>query len=570
MSHKVRLLFSAVLVMLFGRYLLYHFNEYGPNDWDQHLFYYGSFVKNIFEYKQMPYWNPWYCGGNVLWQNPQIPIVSPAYILALFFPMHMAMKLNILLHYFIALAGMNFIGYRLFKIRSFVLCIVGSSIFVFNSYFALQIAEGHTWIFAFAYIPFAYYFFHQTLERHTFKNIITFAAFVALMILSSGIYPLFYFTMFCSITFLVRMIKNPSFSMVRACIFVVLFAAGLSCIKVIPMFAFTRHYPRIAPHNEMVHPKSLGKVFLGRYSKVKLRHLLLEQRWNWIEYGCFIGYGLLILLVLSLFYCFVQPTQLSITSALGVVFFLIIYLGRFADFAPYALYDHLPFVSSLRVPGRSMIIWTFCAGLCIFHLLKRFERSIMQNQRLMFVPTLLLLITIPDLFSVSSVVYREAVGIPASAVEDVPKKKPVYKVVHDIPGYGATSSLYKAMIQNISIWECYEPQQAHRGHRLGYPLVFAKQGATIRNIRFSPNRITFDAQVTKATQIQLNQNYAHGWRINLSHANVTMDDNLPAIQLKPGRYKNVSFTFTPPYLNQSYIIFAITLFVIVLLLRRKS
>ena len=49
----------------------------GANDWDQHLFYYGVVLKNVVEYGQMPFWNPWYCGGNVMWQNPQIAILQP-------------------------------------------------------------------------------------------------------------------------------------------------------------------------------------------------------------------------------------------------------------------------------------------------------------------------------------------------------------------------------------------------------------------------------------------------------------------------------------------------------------
>ncbi len=29
------------------------------------------------EYGQLPFWNPWYCGGNVLGQNPQVALLSP-------------------------------------------------------------------------------------------------------------------------------------------------------------------------------------------------------------------------------------------------------------------------------------------------------------------------------------------------------------------------------------------------------------------------------------------------------------------------------------------------------------
>jgi hypothetical protein len=85
----------------------------GVNDWDQHLFYYGSVLKNVIEYGQMPYWNPWYCGGNVMWQNPQIALLSPVYPLAVMMPLQLAMKLNIVLHYWIGFIGMHVLVTRI-------------------------------------------------------------------------------------------------------------------------------------------------------------------------------------------------------------------------------------------------------------------------------------------------------------------------------------------------------------------------------------------------------------------------------------------------------------------------
>jgi len=79
----------------------------GANDWDQHFFYYGVVLKNVVEYGQMPYWNPWYCGGNVLWQNPQIALLSPVYPLTAVMSLQLAMKVNIVLHYWIGFAGMH-------------------------------------------------------------------------------------------------------------------------------------------------------------------------------------------------------------------------------------------------------------------------------------------------------------------------------------------------------------------------------------------------------------------------------------------------------------------------------
>ena len=79
----------------------------GVYDWDQHLFYYGVVLKNIVEYGQWPFWNPWYCGGNVMWQNPQVALLSPAYPLTAILSLQLAMKVNIVLHYWIGFVGMH-------------------------------------------------------------------------------------------------------------------------------------------------------------------------------------------------------------------------------------------------------------------------------------------------------------------------------------------------------------------------------------------------------------------------------------------------------------------------------
>ena len=66
----------------------------------------------------MPFWNPWYCGGNVLWQNPQIALLSPVYPLTALMPLALAMKVNILLHYWVGFIGMHLLLSRVVGLRS--------------------------------------------------------------------------------------------------------------------------------------------------------------------------------------------------------------------------------------------------------------------------------------------------------------------------------------------------------------------------------------------------------------------------------------------------------------------
>ena len=90
--------FYGVLAAAFCAPLFAHPQALGSNDWDQHLFYYGVVLKNVVAYGQMPFWNPLYCGGNVMWQNPQIAILSPVYPLTAIVSLQLAMKINIVLH----------------------------------------------------------------------------------------------------------------------------------------------------------------------------------------------------------------------------------------------------------------------------------------------------------------------------------------------------------------------------------------------------------------------------------------------------------------------------------------
>src|SRR5215471_17790831 len=105
-------------------------NGVGWLDWDQHLFYYASVLKSVVEYAQLPFWNPWYCGGNVLWQNPQVALLSPAYPLALAVSLPLAMKINLALHAWIGFIGMHLLLRRVVGLRSLPLTVFLATVFV--------------------------------------------------------------------------------------------------------------------------------------------------------------------------------------------------------------------------------------------------------------------------------------------------------------------------------------------------------------------------------------------------------------------------------------------------------
>src|SRR5262249_28223791 len=130
----------------------------GQLDWDQHLFYYAQVIKNVVEYAQPPFWSPWYCGGNVLWQNPQTALLSPVYALTIATGLPLAMKLNIVLHYWVGFVGMHLLLTRIAGLSFVPIVVYLASLFTLAGAHAMHIAVGHSVFLPAFYLPWIVYF----------------------------------------------------------------------------------------------------------------------------------------------------------------------------------------------------------------------------------------------------------------------------------------------------------------------------------------------------------------------------------------------------------------------------
>ena len=144
----------------------------GVNDWDQHLFYYGSVLKNVVEYGQMPFWNPWYCAGNVMWQNPQIAILSPVYPLAMVMPLQLAMKLNIVLHYWIGFVGAHLLMTQATGLMLQPLVVLLATIVTAAGATAIHLTAGHSVFLPGLYLPLLLYFLLRAIDGGQRGNVL--------------------------------------------------------------------------------------------------------------------------------------------------------------------------------------------------------------------------------------------------------------------------------------------------------------------------------------------------------------------------------------------------------------
>lgn len=553
--------FLFILCSVFCFKIFKNIHYWGIGDWDQHFFYLESPITVIKKYGQLPLWNPWYQGGMVLFQNSQVIFLTPFTLLLFFFSTPVAIKVSIFLHYLIALSGMHVVANRLFHIQSVCLSLIGASIFVFNSFIPMQITEGHTWILSFSYIPWVYYFFESYVRSKNRRHLVLTAIGISLMIFEGGIYPVPLLILFLSCYAFFQLLCYFDRTYLIALVHVGILSVFLSAVKLIPLLDYMSMYPRLVSHDEYIPLSGLFYIFLGRIQSLGLG-ILDDQPWGWHEYGCYIGYFLLILILIAIVHAIkrIKTERVSISILLSLSLFFLFFLGGdFHGFAPYALLSKLPIFSSMHVTGRFLILITFAFSLLVFNFLGDKGHAIQQltAKHGMIVTAGVVIsasVILFDLFMVNTQTFTGAFTINPKNInyfKDEFKDLNEYRYVSELPSYGARSSMYPGLRMNLSIINGYEVDKPEAGFDDDAPLVFSpNDDVKISNIKFTPNKITFNADSPTNSIVYLNQNYVRGWKVSDSHLRVLESEHKPAIKLSKGKYENISFYYFP---NSIYI-----------------
>jgi hypothetical protein len=554
----------------------------GVRDWDQHLFYYETFLKSILEFTQVPLWNPWYCGGMVLLQNPQIPVFSPFYIFAPLINSIVAMKLTIVIHYFIAAFGIFFLSRYVYHLSNIELSFVPIGVFCFNSFWSLQISEGHTWILCSAYIPFVWLGYEKYLESEDIKWAVFGAAFLALIIWSGGIYPgPLTALMLCGYAIL-RAALGRMIIPLKGLMFLSIYAFLFSALKLIPVMDYMRDYPRITGGREFIPPSIWPEIFFGRDQSLYSGINFPGKVWGWHEYGCYIGVALTFLFLVAVISIFWRTNRREINFrdlALVVcwIAFFILFVGDFAYVTPYRLWRRVPVLNSLHVTGRFLIPLTFISALIILSFARKVELCLPRRLWLRCGLGILCFAAIIDLISVARMPFKEAFPIDIKRIKMIegdPSIPGNYSVILDLPRYGDVySSMYAGLLRGQSVVNCYEPIKPKRGFIIDDPLVFSPDpGIVISNIRFSPNKVTVDVHAVSEGRVILNQNFVRGWDVCGVESVLDVESQRPIARVRAGSHPNMTFYYLPKsiFLGAGLTIFGILLAVIHIAVGRNA
>jgi len=496
-------------------------STFGFHDWDVQTSHRYLVKKSLLEFHELPLWNPYACGGFPAWGFVEggTILVSPWLFAYLVLPMSVALRVEVLGMGLISAIGAYAAASRFTKAHAARALV--AALWAVNGRWALQAAAGHTWHLAYAYLPWALFFFERARDKtrpRVFLDVALLGCTFAGLVYSGGIYPLphtvFVLGLYALVLGLLEKTLRPLFVLGVSG----LLGVALSAPKLLPMLDVFKRAPRLLPSTEsldigalltlLIHP---GQSFGSRPARV--------PAYGWHEWGMYISVAGLVILILG--FALVQGRR---EAALKVVGFLLVVLGlgAFHPWAPWTLmHEYLPVFKSQHVPSRFLYPAVLVLGLIAASGLGRFiERASRKRPWL----DLVLVGCVGALsFNVATVAQKpmkESMWMVPP--DNIPRDRPFHFEKEPPFAYKRADwagPMYLAMLGNTGVLNCYgaPPFEGKGALAKNDPKykgeIFVAEGAGKAKLAaWTPNSATISLDgVTSDVLVAYNMNYDAGW-----------------------------------------------------------
>lgn len=524
----------------------------GTDDWDALLFQHGAVFKAAFEYGQLPFWNPWYCGGNVLWQNPQTPLVTPVYLFAPLLGIPLAVKVVILLHYLAGFAGMHVLLRRGLGVTSNIYLWFAASMFTLGGGAALHIAVGHLTFLPYFYLPWILWLFIEALSSGSLRHGSGAAALMALAVWNGGVYITVMTAVALGICAAAAALFRRDWRPLAMLAFVGVLVALVSAPKLLPALIFSADPRKVdirafPAGRDLMSQEMLLTSFLEPFQFRRMR--LGGMKYGWHEYGNYVGTVAILFAVGSIAAALTRIRErnqwLGVSLAVTTVAVLLIAIGDFGPLAPYSLLRRLPGIADLRIPTRYLLVFTVFAAATIGWAVGSRGQSEAARTSLPLAAVLILgtfilaycnRTLVMNVFPYDPPVQRFGFGArsPAPAIDA------------DTDGFALGSPMYRGLMANRAVLQCNEPLHLPGRVDAARPVLFADRDAAISRVQFTPNRIDFGVTTKGETaRVFMNQRFVAGWTSTAGPIQIDEASGLPYVTIPAMAAGAYAFTFSP-------------------------
>jgi hypothetical protein len=574
------LLLWALIAFVFTWPAFQNFDNWGIQDWDQHLFYHSVPAISLLEYGQFPLWNPYHGGGAPALGNPQSVFLSPVYLAALLFGAVHGLKIEIWLHLVIGLAGAYWLGRerRLDRISALLV----SFVFMLSSMFVLVLAVGMTTFLSIALIPWLVVLYLRAYRAWRYG--IWAGLICALMFFGGGIYPVVlsvtFIVLHAGVSALLRAARPIAALKVLGIILA--FSLGLGAIKIAPSLEFMLRHVRPIDDYSGYSIGSLWYSLTGREQTIAvILRLPLGEPGFWHGFSYFFDENGMYVGLVPLALCLLGMAARGRRDAVLIICLAIFVWISFGDRIPISLWaalHELPPYDSMRVAQRFRFVYMLLVALfagCGLQTargwVERLARRPWLGQGVAIVSVLAILC---DLIAVNAALLRDAFTIlpvettrsaefyqvtgfashdKENAVSDGEESR--LKAYYRRVMYQAEGGLYPALLSNVGTIHAYEPvplpKRAIPRDSPDYRGEVYLDGAAgaARFAVWSPNRLVIETQAAGPGYVVVNQNYDPGWRLRgLPGRRIEPVEGLLAVQVGPDDHR-----FEMNYMPASFV-----------------
>ena len=498
--------------------------------------------RTILEYGEIPYWNPYLCGGVVGVANPQDTSLAPDFVLRLAFGTAPGRHLTVLLFFVLAMEGLYVLARRHGATR--LGAVVGAIVFGVSGRLQNAFEHGHLNLLLFALVPWVLLFFERGMKERRFAVAGGFV--VAWMILCGGTYTTPYtvqLLLLASVywSFRIELVKEPmtrglsGWSPWIALSLMGVVAFGLSAVRLLPMVDVVLGIPRELLGRQVETP---GRVVSA----------LFEVSGPGYQGDAYVGIPIGVLAALAL----LGRNRSGRWFAGAALFFALMALGEIFPWAPYSIFRKLPVFNQLRDPYRYVVLVSMflclaaSRGLTSIEELPRdlLDRLRRRHNGVPFPPAILRAAWLLGLVLALGVVAYGSTELLASqrvregSLFEEPGVSPSHQRFRQARGNRWDAQIWPSV--NLGSLHCFEETKFRQAEGLRgdlraeeYPLDPALASVTRRS--WTPHSIALTVSASEPTRIVINQNYHASWRSSVGE--VVDHEGLLAIDVPTGRHE---------------------------------
>ena len=563
----------AILFILLALIIFKNPTGLGIQDWDLHYAYAQTNNISLLDYRQIPLWNPYHCGGMTQIGNVQNSFWTPFFIPILIFGPVLGYKVQFLLYILAGFLSIFVLGryFRISKSGSILLSLV----YVLSGIFFAPYATGMPGFLPLMLLPLVFLFVLKSVNSLNYFKPAIIAGILISLIFLSWFHYIIQLILFVVAVITIKAVSLKKFYPFKIFLSILISFIFFSAVKLLPALEMVKRYPRLiseefSGYSLVTFTKSLlwpvQDFITFNLWGTENRNFVNGISYNIDENSLYIGFLPLFLLLLGL----VKKVKKHPDLIVLLTLFLWLTFGYNIFPSFYKILHQFPLFKFLRVAQRYRyylmipLVIFIGFGFDIFYkvILGKFLRNF--NRQKFFASITIFLIGL-DLLMFNYRLTRKLFNFPSPITTSTAQfKQRLGMEYYDGDGFQKEKTLltsfsdeFPYLVNGWGTINCYESQplqiSANNSDDYSYRGEFylLNGNGEIKQQSWSPNKIILNTALSKPDFVIINQNYDPGWNVKINgKKNSVIDKNgLIGVYLPEGKYKLNFF-----YLPNSFII----------------